>query len=537
MITADFSAGYNEITLPPIFQWDFGQKLLIKGANLPLVIQVHFWNKLLDTAKVRLAYIQDDGNSIVSIPDDLLQNDLDITAYIYVRSYDVAQYVSEETEGTFFIKNAEGAYIKVTLPAEYAAETTYYTESGYTEKKIRIPITARAKPDDFFEQEEPSDRQLVDEMFNFLQNFNTLIEAYKPARDYIVSVQNGEEKVPKAISADSAGNAEYATEAEISSTALNAEKVNGFEITKSKNGVLKIDGVIIPQKKLLKDFKGDPIIFKSTGQKAIYSDSVNGISSKTFEILIDASFYKFTLSSDMEEIFILHGEGTDGTATVFKITHSTTTLYIEMVRSNGGDNVLTKVYEIIEDETESSGGSSSGGEVEDGDSPSDSGDSGSEEGGDSSGGDSPSFETEDLPTIPEYPEEGADTGTESVVTILGNDPAFEDGLYEGVGFAIKSYVTPTAINGETSQYAVLRKGENFYLVSGRAINRVEIELNNGSNVKFDSSVPFYYSDGVWYEEGEDIGQGIILSLSDDNTRINERINSITIYFAEELANE
>ena len=42
LIKAIFNEEINVVTVPGLIQWDYGQKLLILGLNLPDVTEVHF---------------------------------------------------------------------------------------------------------------------------------------------------------------------------------------------------------------------------------------------------------------------------------------------------------------------------------------------------------------------------------------------------------------------------------------------------------------------------------------------------------------
>lgn len=85
-----------------LFQWDYGQELLINGINVPDDTEVQFYQTLRSSVgRVK------DGK--VRIPDMMLQNAAEITAYIYVQS----------------------------------------DKSGETILKIRLPIKARPKPEDY----------------------------------------------------------------------------------------------------------------------------------------------------------------------------------------------------------------------------------------------------------------------------------------------------------------------------------------------------------------------------------------------------
>ena len=113
MIEVIFPTGYDEVTIPALNQWDYGQVLNISGIDLsslsnPSTVQVHFSDKSCVDAKVRLGAIS--NNKIaVQIPDILLANQYDVHAFIYLTN----------------------------------------PNSGVTIKKIIIPVIPRKKPEDY----------------------------------------------------------------------------------------------------------------------------------------------------------------------------------------------------------------------------------------------------------------------------------------------------------------------------------------------------------------------------------------------------
>ena len=87
------------------------------------------------------------------------------------------------------------------------------------------------------------------------------------------AVLNGTQPVGRALNADNADNA---------TNASNAMQVNGLEITKDENGVLKIGDIIIPQKKLL--FSSDAPIYGSLTVKVDFGNV--SLIGKTIELRI-----------------------------------------------------------------------------------------------------------------------------------------------------------------------------------------------------------------------------------------------------------
>ena len=109
-IIADFSGGTNPAIDKPIWQYDYGTDLIIKGLDLPATVEVHFSTaEYGGTAETRVGATAD-GITTVAIPDRLLEmpgrQDYRIYAYIYLTDVD----------------------------------------SGHTEYKICIRVRARPKP-------------------------------------------------------------------------------------------------------------------------------------------------------------------------------------------------------------------------------------------------------------------------------------------------------------------------------------------------------------------------------------------------------
>ena len=98
MLEAVFTETTLVVTLTGLFQWDYGQKLYIKGLDMSDVSEVHFSNTKEKEAIVMPA-VKDGEYIVTSIPDVLLTKDLDITAWVY----DV-QPTSGETIRTITLK-------------------------------------------------------------------------------------------------------------------------------------------------------------------------------------------------------------------------------------------------------------------------------------------------------------------------------------------------------------------------------------------------------------------------------------------------
>lgn len=82
MLEAIFTETTLTVTLTGLFQWDYGQKLYIKGVDLEEVSEVHFSNSKEKEAMVMPATKEGDYVTCL-IPDVLLTKSLDITAWVY----------------------------------------------------------------------------------------------------------------------------------------------------------------------------------------------------------------------------------------------------------------------------------------------------------------------------------------------------------------------------------------------------------------------------------------------------------------------
>lgn len=69
--------------LQGLTQWDYGQKISIRGLNIIADTEVHFSLKGSSMAVIRIGKWVGDGLE-VGIPDDMLQDGRDINAYIYL---------------------------------------------------------------------------------------------------------------------------------------------------------------------------------------------------------------------------------------------------------------------------------------------------------------------------------------------------------------------------------------------------------------------------------------------------------------------
>ena len=80
MITAQFCGGRKTATVYGLTQWDYGQELALEAASIeiPDGTEINFYQGKLSS----IAYLK---NGHVLVPDLMLQNAENITAYVYVR--------------------------------------------------------------------------------------------------------------------------------------------------------------------------------------------------------------------------------------------------------------------------------------------------------------------------------------------------------------------------------------------------------------------------------------------------------------------
>lgn len=127
----------NRYTVDPLYQYDRNQTLEIRGLSLPSVPEIHFANKVRETAIVRQAAMNERGIVTVGIPNELLAVAFDVLAYVCI----------------------------------------YEGEAFRCLYKITIPVTAKKKPDDYITP--PDDEKVYS--YNALENKleNTLAVSLK----------------------------------------------------------------------------------------------------------------------------------------------------------------------------------------------------------------------------------------------------------------------------------------------------------------------------------------------------------------------
>lgn len=93
MLIADFTKQGEEIELEELWQYDYGQKLQIRGLDLPDIFEVHFSWTGLENAKVVTGHTEN-GVSTVDIPNEALKQKRAITAYIYLSTAEEGETVN-----------------------------------------------------------------------------------------------------------------------------------------------------------------------------------------------------------------------------------------------------------------------------------------------------------------------------------------------------------------------------------------------------------------------------------------------------------
>ena len=137
MLEAIFTENVLTITLAGLYQWDYGQKLYIKGLELDATEQIHFSNQKEKEAIV-MPLVKKGEHYICDIPNVLLEKSLDIICWIY----DIG------------------------------------ANSGETIRTVILKIEPRAKPQDFISTNPDANDILSDALDKINQNFKDN-EAFK----------------------------------------------------------------------------------------------------------------------------------------------------------------------------------------------------------------------------------------------------------------------------------------------------------------------------------------------------------------------
>lgn len=82
MLEAIFTENVLTITLAGLYQWDYGQKLYIKGLSLGEAEEIHFANPKEKEAIV-MPLVKSGEHYICDVPNILLEKSLDIICWIY----------------------------------------------------------------------------------------------------------------------------------------------------------------------------------------------------------------------------------------------------------------------------------------------------------------------------------------------------------------------------------------------------------------------------------------------------------------------
>lgn len=117
MVRAIFTEGENYKETEKIYRWNYGEKLEICGLSLPPAVEIHFTYKGQKGDAIRRIGTTVDKITTVYIPEEALEQQEDIKAYVYLSS----------------------------------------KEEGRTEKVIKIPMIDRARPEAW---ERPEDKEM-----------------------------------------------------------------------------------------------------------------------------------------------------------------------------------------------------------------------------------------------------------------------------------------------------------------------------------------------------------------------------------------
>lgn len=163
MITANFSA-YDTYVTDSVHQWDINRVLSVTGLNISVTPEIHFSNAIMAKAIVRQATLVDHIVT-VTIPNTLLQHPLPIEAHIGIYEGDAFKiiekvripviakarpedYSFEDTEGEIYSYNAlENMVTDAKNKYDGAAEMVSLSVDLLTESNSKL-MSATAKCDD-----------------------------------------------------------------------------------------------------------------------------------------------------------------------------------------------------------------------------------------------------------------------------------------------------------------------------------------------------------------------------------------------------
>lgn len=199
-IRAIFTEGIKELTVSGLHQWDYGQKLEIRGLALPALIEVHFACLNMTEAVVRIGTTVD-GVTTVAIPDGCLEHDTPLRAWVYV-----IDTVSGKTERTIHLP------IAARTKPQGADSRQPFVVDEYAEAIDKINKTVEGWRDGIVDQNDGGKTKIwtgTREEFNALEapDDHTMyvitdeLPDYTEFATYLEAIQNGDEAVPKATQA------------------------------------------------------------------------------------------------------------------------------------------------------------------------------------------------------------------------------------------------------------------------------------------------------------------------------------------------
>ena len=190
-IKALIPAGQDDITVSGLYQWDYGQVLEIESIDLgSKVAEVHFACANMSEAIVRPCTFTM-GVGTVAIPDDCLEQESSITAWVY------------EIEGT----------------------------QGRTRKVITLPIIARTRPS--VARDIP--QEISNRYTELITEVNEAVDALESGNVVAKQAEHAT-LADKATSAGNASSANYAVSAGSADTATRANALVKTLVSEKSNG-------------------------------------------------------------------------------------------------------------------------------------------------------------------------------------------------------------------------------------------------------------------------------------------------------------
>ncbi len=144
MIQINIPSGTTKVTTQAAYQYDYGQVLRITGANVPSSCQVHFVNKTSGKAIVRLGDPVDGGLE-TTIPDELLESEHTINAFIYVLGEGTGQTVIHIETPVIARAEPEGHIDPITPSAQTQLEQMIAAINGSLERNEELVETSTAQ--------------------------------------------------------------------------------------------------------------------------------------------------------------------------------------------------------------------------------------------------------------------------------------------------------------------------------------------------------------------------------------------------------